>query len=262
MSDEETAVISALAGIQDQLQTRGVRARTMRVVGVPHEEILNSVTLEKIDLVVMGTRGRRGLTRLVLGSVAAKVVRVSQAPVLVCRAVEQARETGAVVGSLSPADELEPIRTILVPTDLEASSEGAVCSAFELARQLGATVHLFHAYPAVVTLGEGGVGAIQHEALNRRARERLHAIAKPYEGSFNLGECLAVLGEPSLAIIETAAELKADMIIMGTHGRSGIKRAFLGSVVEKIIREADCAVMVVKPKPAIHELTLRKAKTA
>jgi nucleotide-binding universal stress UspA family protein len=247
MADEHAAAGNALASIQAQLETRGICARTTHVVGVPHEKILDSVAYEKIDLVVMGTRGRRGITRLVLGSVAERVLRTSRAPVMVCHAKEQALKTSAVQPVLS-ASEADCIRIILVPTDFEPSSDGAVIAAFALAAQLGAVVHLLHAYRAIVIPNASGVGSIPYEMLNRHARERLHRVAEPYQGSLSLGKCLAIMGEPCSTIVETAAELEADLIVVGTHGRTGIKRAYLGSVAEKTVREVGCAVLIAKSR--------------
>ena len=246
MAEEETTVISALAAISEQLRGRGIRARATHIVGTPHEKIGDSVAFERIDLVVMGTHGRQGLARLVLGSVAERVLRAADVPVLVCHANGHAAEKVVVGPACLAPGALPPITTILVPTDFEESSQGAVRAAFQLAEQLGAKVRLLHAYAPIVVAAANGVGSIPFEALHERAHERLREIEKRFEGSSALGKSIAVMGDPAMMIIETAAETGVDLIVVGTHGRTGLKRALLGSVAEKIVREADCAVLVAK----------------
>lgn len=246
MSEQETTVIRTLAGISAALRSRGVRVQASHLVGTPHEKILDSVSFEHIDLVVMGTRGRQGVARLVLGSVAERVIRASVVPVLVCHAQEGLEnKSGGGAACLLPS-ELAPISNILVPTDFEESSEGAVRSAFQLAELLGAKVHLLHAYAPVVTANANGVGSIQYQELHERAHQRLQEVIKRHEGSSARGKCVAAMGDPGMMILETAAQLGADLIVVGTHGRRGLRRAFLGSVAEKIVREAVSAVLVAK----------------
>lgn len=244
--EDAVDAIGALADLQDQLQRRGVRARSLRVVGLPKPEILKTIGFEKIDLVLMGTRGRRGLARLVLGNVAEGVVRSSPVPVLVCRSGELSEpQEPRFFRSLKPG-ELGPIRTVLVPTDCELDSEAAIRSAFELAEPLGATVHLLHVYPPVGPIGAADLGSSSDEELSRAARARLQSVVAPFEHTRGLGKCLAILGAPASTIVETAQELQADLLVMGTHVRTGMKRAFLGSVAETVVREADCPVLVAK----------------
>jgi universal stress protein A len=149
------------------------------------------------------------------------------------------------------------MQSILVPTDFEPSGEAAVRAAFALAEQTGAKVHLLHAYPPVVTPGVGGLGSIDFDALHRHARERLAAAAKPFADAPSLGKCLAVMGDPLITIMETAAQLGVGLIVVGTHGRTGIKQALLGSVAGEIVREAPCPVLVAKSSSSQSELDVR-----
>jgi nucleotide-binding universal stress UspA family protein len=245
LSAPGASVESVLAGIVGQLQTRGVRARASHVLGTPHEKILEAISSEKVDLVVMGTRGRRGLARLVLGSVAERVSHASLAPVIVCRADHEGKASAHAALQLG-ASHAPSMQSILVPTDFEPTGEAAVRAAFALAEQTGAKVHLLHAYPPVVSPGVGGLGSIDFEALHRRARERLTGAARPFADAPSLGKCLAVMGDPLITIMETAAQLDVGLIVVGTHGRTGIKKALLGSVAEQIVREAPCPVLVAK----------------
>lgn len=143
-------------------------------------------------------------------------------------------------------------QTILVPTDVQDTSLPAVRYAFELAERLQATVYLLHVYPAAVVPDGAGSGYIPYDALHQRALERLSAHAEPFTGSPCMGKCLVALGEPSLVILEQARLLHADLIVVGTHAREGLPRVLIGSVAERVVRAADCPVVVVKQakKPA------------
>jgi len=137
-------------------------------------------------------------------------------------------------------------RTILVPIDFSPCAEHAVDYACGLAEKLGATIVLINAIgptPSEVTLAltdamlQSAVGAHQ-EALDKLAvpRRALAAFAEP----------LVRTGDPRDVIIETAKEVKADLIVMGTHGRRGLSRMVMGSVAEDIVRNAPCPVLTVR----------------
>jgi nucleotide-binding universal stress UspA family protein len=231
-----------LSALIEQLEARGVRARGTQVAGSPAKKILDAIALEQAELVVMGTHGRQGVARFLLGSVSERVARDSPVPVLVCRAPNQpVSATGSEVPPPS-----KRLRNILVPTDFEPGSEDAVRTAFELADRLGAVVHLLHAYRPVVTALANGMGTIEYAALHRQARERVGQAALPHHGSEALGQCLAVMGDPYLTIVETAERLRAELIVLGSHGRPGTKRGSVGSVAQKVLSAAPCEVLLAK----------------
>jgi nucleotide-binding universal stress UspA family protein len=247
------SVGAVLAALTDQLEARGVRARASSVAGSPAKKILDAIALEQPELVVMGTHGRQGVARFLLGSVSERVARDSPVPVLVCRAPPPLT-TAAVQGTA--AEVLVPIkrlRNILVPTDFEPCSDEAVHTAFELADRLGAVVHLLHAYRPVVTALASGMGTVEYAALHRQARERVGLAAQPYHGSEALGQCLAVMGDPYLTIVETAERLRAELIVVGSHGRPGLKRGSVGSVAQKVLSAAPCEVLLAKAPLPLRE---------
>ncbi|MDB4988678.1 MAG: hypothetical protein JWN04_3856, partial [Myxococcaceae bacterium] len=183
---------------------------------------------------------------LLLGSVAARVARTATVPVMIVSAsASEHRASACQKTFLSPAG-LGPAQTILVAIDFEAASLTAVPFAFELAEALSARVHLLHVYAPVVLPGPDGSGNIPFEPLYHRAIARVREVAKPYVNSERLGRCFATMGNPSLTILDTATELAADVIVVGTHGRTGLQHLLLGSVAEKVIREARCPVVVTK----------------
>ena len=145
---------------------------------------------------------------------------------------------------------------ILVPTDLSDGAEEALDYACELANQFGATIHLLHVI-GIPTLGVPELGVAMTSTVidsmvrdNQIALEEL-ADRKRNRGTF--GQVLLRTGDARDLINQTAKELGADLIVMGTHGRHGISRALLGSITESVVRTAPCPVLTVRPHTVHHE---------
>ncbi len=146
-------------------------------------------------------------------------------------------------------------RTILVPTDLSEGGETALDYACELAAKLGATVHLLNvvAIPAlgVPELGIALTTTVIDELIGENQRT-LDALADSRRLTTQIGEVMLRTGDARHVINQVAKELGADLIVMGTHGRRGIKRALLGSVAETVVRSAPCAVLTVRVHTGEH----------
>jgi nucleotide-binding universal stress UspA family protein len=208
--------------------------------GRPYEEIVHVAREIDADLIVLSTRGHSGLKHLLLGSTAERVVRNTPCPVLVARKRKQ-RSKGTREGFV--------IRTILVPTDFsQCSLAGTEYAAF-LAKKLNATLRLFHAiYPYTNYVFVDRVGVRLPglaEALEETARQEMDALKQ----MFFLRD-LAVQTEilPGLAVDEicaAAGSAEVDLIVISTHGRTGLKHALIGSVAEHVVRYAMSAVLVV-----------------
>jgi nucleotide-binding universal stress UspA family protein len=138
-----------------------------------------------------------------------------------------------------------PPKNILVPTDFSEGSEAALAYAFDLATKVGAKVHLLHAYMIPVFLEDGGAMRRLMDDMHALGEKTLNEVAEKYKASDAIGERLLKTGDPRDQIIQSAVELHADLIVMGTHGRRGIKRMLIGSVAEAVARTAPCAVLVV-----------------
>jgi nucleotide-binding universal stress UspA family protein len=145
------------------------------------------------------------------------------------------------------------IETILAPTDFSDLSEQAVEYALDLARRLGASVHLVHvvAYPIDVGGWPDAYGtswAGLREQLAQEAALRLAKRAKPISDvvvSTDVRE-----GNPAHAIVDAARDRDCDLIVMGTRGSGGFTHLLLGSVAEKVVRTAPCPVLTVPSSPA------------
>lgn len=147
-------------------------------------------------------------------------------------------------------------KIILVPTDLSDGAEQALAYACELAAKLDATIHLLNVIgiPAlgVPELGVAVTATVIDSMIvdNQRA---LDALAEKMRCKASIGQVMLKTGDARDTINQTATELGVDLIVMGTHGRRGVKRALLGSVAETVVRTAPCAVLTVRMHDDKHK---------
>lgn len=209
-----------------------------RTSGDPVTGILEAEKELGSDLVVMATHGRTGLTHFILGSVAEKVVRESRMPVLTTRSGEKLGDA-------------RPFQKILVPIDIAERSNVALVCARQLAEQFQGTVYPLHIVPSDEALlrlrdvyhakeGDHGANLVLAE---KTARQRLQELAQEHLSGVPYETVLHVSGDPGKTIIETERDLGADLIVMATHGVTGILHFLLRSLTEKMVREADCPVL-------------------
>jgi len=154
-----------------------------------------------------------------------------------------------------------PIHTILHPTDFSDRSEFAFRLACALARDYGARLVLLHVAPLpVVVYGEGIVPPPPDDFLER-LEEKLHRLQVPdprIHVEYRLKE-----GDPVTEILGTAQDIHPDLIVMGTHGRTGLGRLLMGSVAEQVVRQAVCPVVTVRaPFPETVPVTESLAEPA
>lgn len=151
------------------------------------------------------------------------------------------------------------IRTILVATDFSEASAAALAYAFSLARSLNVHLYVVHVVPEddvrVLTalcahLQSEVTPEALVETLYAEADKRLTKLVEEALATDLVQERLLVTGEPAAAIMSCAAAKQAQIIVLGTHGRRGVTRFLMGSVAERVLREAPCAVLVVPATPA------------
>jgi len=217
--------LSALQIVQEQIEGAS-----------PATQIVDYADDNDIDLVVMGTHGRRGVERLMMGSVAEEVVRTSSCPVFTIR-----NERGGAPG--------KTVRRILVPVDFSDASDVAVAHAKELALTYGAQIDLLHVVEEVIypsTYGVEPVGLPTDEVVGR-VEEALAGLAREDIGYEHV-MVEAIPGYAPTTILDYADDHDVDLIVIATHGRTGLDRMLLGSVTERVVRRAPGPVFVVKPK--------------
>ena len=137
-----------------------------------------------------------------------------------------------------------PIRTIVHPTDFSANSQYAWEMACALARDYGARLLLVHVEPPLPSYAD--LGAVPPEPFDRRALERKLAQIKPTDSNNPVVARTLLVGDETSEINRFAEENHADLIVMGTHGRTGFGRLLVGSVAESVLRRAPCPVLTIK----------------
>jgi nucleotide-binding universal stress UspA family protein len=229
------------AAVADAAKLGARRISSKLGTGVPWQQIVDTVAADPtFDLIVIGSHGRTGLARVMLGSVAELVVRHAPCPVLTVRG--ESRSFGHV----------------LCPVDFSPWSRVAVDLAAELVHPGGAGITLLHVLESPVAFGElrplelyRDLDRHATELLERWAKELTAKVTVPVRQQRRAGHA----GPQLLAALD--GDPTFDLVVMGSHGRTGIKRLALGSIAEKIVRHAHCPVLVAhchpdRPAPASH----------
>jgi len=142
-------------------------------------------------------------------------------------------------------------RKILVPTDFSEPSQAAINLAIDLARQLDAELELFHAQELPAYIFPDGVMPISPELvadLERTSHAELERLAARAREAGVRASTASAVGAHDAEILRRASESGADLIVMGTHGRTGFRHVLLGSVAERVVRRAPCPVLTVRPQ--------------
>lgn len=210
-------------------------------IGYPSDEIQKYAVEQKMDLIVIGTQGHRGLSRILLGSVAEKTVRIAKCPVMTIHA-SQPREDGEGIASLIP------FRRILVATDFSPPAGRARDLGCAIASKYGAELHVLNIVVEPLPLpGPHGTWIRPEEATPAYVDSALRSLAeevKEVELEPGLVVVRAVkVGYPVEAIQQYVADHQIDLIVLGTQGHGGLSHLLLGSIAEKIVRLAACPVL-------------------
>lgn len=225
-----------------------VRTHVCRADEWAADSILESAVKFECGLIVMGTHGRSGVRRALLGSVAEQVSRSSPVPVML---VPSSRDV-ASNDTRANADDA-PYKRILVPFDGSACSKFGLDEAIRLAGQMGATLSLVHVVDlwavAATPQGGGALTADLAEQLRGAGQNLLDAATTRVRAAGgdaqtrlfdNLSERV------SKTIVNEAMQWQADLIVIGTHGRRGVSRWALGSDAEQIARHSPVPVLMVR----------------
>lgn len=140
---------------------------------------------------------------------------------------------------------MAPIRTVLHPTDFSQLSEPAFRMACALARDYDARLILLHVGSAPIFSYIGGFLPAQEEDLRVELKKKLMTM-RPEDPDLRVDHVLVMSEDAAGAILETARTEHADLIVLGTHGWSGVSRLLMGSVAEHVVRKASCPVLTVR----------------
>lgn len=229
----------------EALATRAPQAQTEIRHGVPRTVILEVAAAVGADLIVMGTHGRTGLAHLVLGSVAEHVVRHSPIPVLTVPSAGSMSATTREEGLMTTQVQ---VRRILVPTDFSPGAGAALDWAMALAGALGAAVTVLHVLDLSALAGLASSAALMSAAAELVDRIRA-ATEQEMAGLVERVPGVASMlreGTPRQVILQAAGEIQVDLIVMGTHGRTGLAHVIFGSVAEHVVRHSPVPVLTVR----------------
>jgi len=230
-----------LESLRDEHGAAARAVHTALFRGIPEEVIVEYAADEGVDLIVVPTHARTGVEHWLLGSVAERVVRGAQCPVL----------------TVSPRQESpQPFHpsTILFATDFSEHANRALPAAIELAEHYGAELVMIH----VVTVWNNDpanpdwrfpeLPEEHREAIEEAVRQHFDAAMAGVETDHDAIRTRHVRGfDPGLDLIEAAREEGAELIVLATHGRLGLAHMLIGSTAEKVIRYAECPVLSIKP---------------
>jgi len=145
---------------------------------------------------------------------------------------------------------MKPFNKILVPVDFSEHSAEALRTAVALARSYGATLTLLHVYDLAPYALPQGYALFTSVEVERLTREFEVQLASTKDEALKLGaervDTRLLSGTPAFRIADFAKDAGIDLIVMGTHGRTGARHLFIGSIAERVVRTAPCAVLTVK----------------
>jgi nucleotide-binding universal stress UspA family protein len=207
------------------LRSEGFRAKAISVTGPLYDELLSTVSQYKAGLIVLGTHGRKGLERLLLGSDAEAVLRHAHCPVL---------SVGPAVPSLK--DKPWRIREVICATSLTPSSAAVVAYAHKLAAMYEAELVLFHVKSS--SEPEDDVDWVSFE-------EAFHQYVPEDLGKRSWLRTRLASASPATSIVDLAKERGSDLIVMGAHPTSSVATHFARGTAAKVLAEAPCPVMTI-----------------
>ncbi|MBI5741794.1 MAG: universal stress protein [Nitrospirae bacterium] len=224
-----------LESVKEMCSKEGVDCEiTARQGEEPYRYIVEEAEKNKADLIVLGRRGRTGLKRLMMGSVTAKVIGHAPCDVL-------------VVPKAADVD----FRKILVATDGSKYGDAAVSEAIAIAKRCDAPLVIISVVPSETESPFDIVHSQMQKGLisdqeTLQAETVVKAAKNLAEENGVNARAFIYAGKPYDAVLETAKEQRVNLIVVGSHGRTGIARLLMGSVTERVIGLAECAVLVVK----------------
>jgi len=190
----------------------------------PFQNIVNDAAKNQVDMIIIGTHGRTGLKRLMMGSVTARVIGHAPCNVLVV-----------------PLHAKVECRNILIATDGSRYSDAAASEAIGIAKRCGGSLIVISA-----ALSDKEIILPEDDEEMIFAKDNVKKIVEFAEKEGVKTEGLTAIGEPYEAIVETSKQKHADLIVVGSHGKTGLNRLLMGSVTERIIGHSESAVLIVK----------------
>jgi hypothetical protein len=233
----EKAAREHLEAVKARAKKEGVACETSILEG---QDSYNYISAEaakgKASIIIMGRRGRTGLRRLAMGSTTARVIGHAPCNVLVVPSAAQVE-----------------FKSLVVATDGSRYSTAAASEAIGIAKRNNSKLTVISVVPAELAMPtDVDFVVTQRERLAEKEMHTAEQNAKVVKDAAQKEgvavQAFVMTGKPADAIIETAREKNADLIVVGSHGRTGLEKLLMGSVAERVIVLSSCAVLVVKGK--------------
>jgi len=220
---------SALAEALSIAKSQGALIKAVCEEGEPYERIVDLAEAENCDLIIVGRTGKSALQRVLIGSVASRIIGYSHCDVV-------------IVPPQAPLG----WENILFPTDGSRFSTAAGTKAVDFAKSYGGGLTVLNVIDVPPEFYAEASSKVVDEMV-ARAHKRVSVIRELAEASGVMAKGLIREGrEAHEAILELARETQINVIVMGSHGRTGLRRLLMGSVAEKVIGYSPCPVLVVK----------------
>lgn len=233
----EKGVRSHLEAVQARAKKEGVSCEIAVHEGEDsYKYIVDEAAAKKSTMIIMGRRGRKGLRRLVMGSTTAWTIGHASCSVLVV-----------------PRAAVVDFKSIVVATDGSKYSLAAVSEAIGVAKRNKSRLTAVAVVPAELAMPTDiDFAAISREKLAdqemQAAEKNAKAVKEAAQKAGVDAQAFVMSGKPADAIMEIARDKSADLVVVGSHGRAGLDKLLMGSVAERVIVLAPCAVLVVRPQ--------------
>lgn len=218
------------------LAAQGIDAEAIVIEGTPAARILDRARTLPADLVVIGSHGRAGIERLILGSVTERVVRQAPCPVM-------------TVPPAAAATSKLPFSHLLCPVDFSRSSLAALQFAFSIAQEAGARLTLLGVFEWGDAPKHPGDTTEFRGRWEAETLRELNALVPPDVRNWCTVEAAAAFGRAADQILTLAAADRADLIVMGVQGRTALDMALFGSTANQVVRLASCPVLTLRVQP-------------
>ncbi|NBV20494.1 MAG: universal stress protein [Proteobacteria bacterium] len=240
---DELLKSAAVRKLEDFVRTQGPAGECVGELlvraGDPHLQIPEAARQLHADILVIATHGDSPLPHCLLGNTAEEVVRRAPCPVWVVPGVTSEE------AELQPA--LFPLRRILVGTDFSAESRKALRYGIALAREFDATLHVVHVVPTVLPADVSHLAVILQEATMKetahRELARMYAEELPADVPVVM---TALCGNPFLEIDMEALRVRAGLVVVSTHGHTGLRYLLLGCTAQRVVQHTSVPVLVVR----------------
>lgn len=252
--DEQRKIIQPrLEALAKYIQETNGNCVSHELTGIPHASICELANEIGADLIVMGTHGWSGIDRALLGSTAERVVAQAPCPVLTVKttspqskALSYATDKEIQDLRTQPSPETCSPRHVIVAVDFSDCSQDAVEYAFQIAKEFEVEVTLIHVEDLPSYSLDFNLTYLETQKEKRiQADKQMKELCSLFEDKGISAACVQKVPPVQEAILQMIQETNANLLVMGTHGRTGLSRLLMGSVASGLLRKATVPIVTV-----------------